>query len=106
MQLLDDQIISMKIMRIRNEVILAACDREILGKYFEEGEFHIEVKKEFYHEVYVSKETFINALRTATIVNLVGERVVKIAVEEGFVDEENILWIDGVPHAQMVKLFI
>jgi len=102
----DELNISLKIIRIRGEVMLAACDREILGKYFEEGEFHIEVKEDFYHEVFVGRDTFVNALKTATIANLVGERVVKIAIEEGFVDEENVLRIQGIPYAQMVKLFI
>lgn len=96
--------ISMKIIRIRDEILLAACDRELLGKKFTHGELRIEVKKEFYHEVFVSRETFVNALRTATIVNLVGERVIRIAIEEGFVDEENVLWIGKVPHAQIVKM--
>ena len=96
--------IAMKMYRTRGEVVLAACDREILGKEFEEGELHIHVRREFYYEAYVSDTTFLNSMKAATIVNLVGKRVVELAIREGYVDEENVIWIAGVPHAQMVLL--
>ncbi len=96
--------ISMRIWKTQNETLLAACDSNLLGKRFEEGELHIEIKKEFYHEAYVTEKAFRNALKMATIINLVGENVIKIAIEEGIVNEENIIRISNVPHAQAVVL--
>ncbi len=96
--------IAMKIYKIRGEVLLAACDRELLGKKFVEDELQLEVKKEFYFESYVSERTFINSMKIATIANLVGERVIKIAIREGYIDRDNVIRIDGVPHAQMVLI--
>lgn len=94
----------MKIYRIRGEVMVAACDRELLGKRFEEGEFHIEVKKDFYYESYVSDKTFLNSMKIATIANLVGKHVVTLAIKEGYIDKDAIIRIQGVPHAQMCIL--
>lgn len=96
--------ISMKIWRIQNEVMLAACDSNLLGKRFEEGEFHIEVKKEFYYESFVTERAFRNALKMATIINLVGENVVRIAAEEGIIDRNNVIRISNIPHAQAVVM--
>ena len=96
--------IAMRIYKIRGEILLAACDRELLGKIFEEGELQIEVKPEFYFESYVSERTFLNSMKIATIANLVGERVVKLAIREGYVHGDNVLRIAGVPHAQMVLI--
>ena len=96
--------IAMKIYKIRSEILLAACDRELLGKKFEEGELQIDVKREFYFESYVSERTFLNSMKIATIANLVGERVVNLAIQEGYIDENNVIRIDGVPHAQMALL--
>ncbi len=96
--------IAMKIYRIRGEVMVAACDRELLGKRFEEGEFHIEVKKDFYYESYVSDKTFLNSMKIATIANLVGKHVVTLAIKEGYIDKDAIIRIQGVPHAQMCIL--
>ncbi len=97
--------IAMKIYRIRGEVMVAACDRQLLGKKFEEGEFHIEVKREFYYESYVSDRTFLNSMKIATIANLVGEHVISLAIREGYIDEDAIIRIEGIPHAQMCLIF-
>lgn len=43
-------------------------------------------------------------LEAANIGNLVGEVVVSAAVERGLVDPDAIIRIDGVPHAQILKL--
>ncbi len=96
--------IAMKIYRVRGEIMVAACDRELLGKKFEEGELHLEVKKEFYFESYVSDKTFLNSMKLATIANLVGEHVISLAIREGYIDEDGIIKIEGVPHAQMFLL--
>ncbi len=96
--------IAMRMYKTRGEIVLAACDREILDKNFEEGELHIHVRREFYYDAFVSDTTFLNSLKVATIANLVGKRVVELAIRNGYVDEENVIWISGVPHAQVVLL--
>lgn len=96
--------IAMRIYKVRGEVLLAACDRELLGKKFEEGELRIEINPEFYFESYVSEKTFLNSMKIATIANLVGEKVVGLAIREGYIDRDNIMRIAGVPHAQMVLI--
>lgn len=96
-----DRKIAMKIYRIRGEVMVAACDKELLGSKFEEGELKIEVKESFYFESFVTDETFLNAMKIATIANLVGEHVISIAKKAGFIDEDGIIRIKNIPHAQM-----
>ncbi len=94
----------MRMWKIGDEVVLAACDSSLLGKRYEEGEFHIEVKREFYLDKYVNEKIFRNALRIATVINLVGENVIEIAIDEGIVDRDNIIRIQGIPHAQAVRM--
>ncbi|MGC8663250.1 MAG: DUF424 domain-containing protein [Thermoplasmata archaeon] len=96
--------ISIHIWKVQNEIMLAACDSNLLGKKFEEGELHIEVKTEFYHKTYTTEKSFRNVLKKATIINLVGENVIRIAIEEGVIDENNIIRISNVPHAQAVVM--
>ncbi|MBS7621643.1 DUF424 family protein, partial [Candidatus Bathyarchaeota archaeon] len=43
-------------------------------------------------------------IENSTIVNMIGKNIVKRAVEKGYVHPEAILDIEGVPHAQIVKL--
>ncbi len=86
------------------ERLLAACDADIVGKKFSSGKLRIEVTESFYKEDVVEDEVLLNWLRLATIANLVGERTVGIAVDNGFVDPDGVILIGGVPHAQMARM--
>ena len=94
----------MKILNINGEVLLAAADSELMNRDLREGKLHLNVKPEFYGEMKVSEQTFISSLGICTIANLVGERVVNAAVDANYIDKENIIKIDGVPHAQLAKI--
>jgi len=80
------------------------CDAEILGKTLCEGKIVFQVKEEFYKGTRVSIEEAMAMIENSTIVNMVGANVVKKAVEKGYVHPEAILNIEGIPHAQILKL--
>ncbi|WMT51191.1 MAG: DUF424 family protein [Ferroplasma sp.] len=94
----------MKILNINGEVLLAAADSELINRNLREGKLHLEVKQDFYGEMKVSEETLISSLRICTIANLVGERVVNAAIEANYIDRENVIRIEGIPHAQLAKI--
>lgn len=93
-----------KLRKIGNNVLLAMCDAEILGKTLCEGKIVFQVKEEFYKGTRVSIEEAMAMIENSTIVNMVGANVVKKAVEKGYVHPEAILNIEGIPHAQIVKM--
>jgi len=99
-------VIYVKIYRVQGEVLLAACDEELLGKTFHEGELKLEVKERFYKGELMEEDALESLLEEATIANLTGERCVSKAIELGYVDENRVLHIEGVPHAQMAKIFL
>jgi hypothetical protein len=80
------------------------CDAEVLGKTLCEGKIVFQVKEEFYKGKKVSIEEAMAMIENSTIVNMVGTHVVKKAVEKGYVHPEAILNIEGIPHAQIVKM--
>lgn len=94
----------MNIRRIGRNVLLAICDAEILGKTFQEGKIIFCVKEAFYKGARVSIEEAISMIENSTIVNMVGRNVVREAIERGYVHPEAVLNIQGIPHAQVVKL--
>lgn len=96
--------ISIKIYRQGNDVLLAACDENLIGKTFEEGKFQIKVKKDFYDGERVTPEILKKLLKGATIANLVGDETIRHAIEIGLINPECIIKIKGIPHAQMVKM--
>ena len=90
--------------RAGGNVLLAVCDAEILGRTLRDGKIVFCVKEEFYKGSKVDIEEAICLIQNATIVNLVGRNVVDRAIERGYVHPEAVLDIDGIPHAQIVKL--
>lgn len=96
--------IYVRIHKAADDIILAACDEDVLGKTFKGGEAKITVSERFYNGELVSEETFIQRMESVTIMNLVGERAIALAIERGHVSEDCIMDIGGVKHAQVVKI--
>jgi len=96
--------ISIKIYKHGNDIVVGACDEHLLGKKFIEGKFQIDVAKKFYEGRRIDIKTFEKYLTDATIANLVGEETVKCAIKLGLVNPDCILKIKGVPHAQMIRM--
>jgi hypothetical protein len=96
--------ISLKIYKKGNDLLIGACDEKLLGKKFEDGKFQIDVKKDFYDGKRVSTDVLKKYLEDATIANLVGKETIKCAIELGIIDTNCIIRIKGVPHAQMVRM--
>ena len=96
--------ISIKIYKQGNDLLIGACDEKLIGKKFEEGKFHLDVSKNFYDGQRINTQTLKKYLRDATIANLVGDETIKCALELGIIDPECIIRIKGIPHAQMVRM--
>ncbi len=84
------------------EVLVAACDERLLGQTLRSGELRLHVSS-FYDGVRMTEPRFLEQLRLATIGNFVGRETVEAARRGGFVGED-VLWIGGEPHAQMVTV--
>jgi hypothetical protein len=98
--------ISIKIYKKGNDLLLGACDEKLLGKKFEDGKFQIEVKRDFYDGERITSKALRKILEDATIANLVGKETIECAIQAGVVDPDCIIKIKGIPHAQMVKMLI
>jgi hypothetical protein len=85
-------------------LLVAVCDAGLLGRTFEEGEVSLTVTEEFYGGDERPPEAVRDALARATTANLVGEDAVALAVEAGFVDDDQVLDVDGTRHAQFLRL--
>jgi len=96
--------ISIKLYRQGRELVVAACDADIIGQTFRSNDLKIHVSEGFYKGDSGDEDMLVNRLEMATIVNLVGRKTVDIAIRHGFVDPDCVLMIGGVPHAQMARM--
>ncbi|MGI0053563.1 MAG: DUF424 domain-containing protein [Thermoplasmata archaeon] len=96
--------IIMRVHRVRTEVVLAACDEELLERQLPVGGAGrtVTVSRHFYGERRVRKEELLLALKRATIANLLGTRVCELATEEGLLPAGSTGTLGGVPHAEII----
>lgn len=94
-----------KLYRTKQDTVVAICDENILGKKITHTKMNmsVEVKKDFYGGVIINDDQAVKLMNDATIGNLIGTEIVKLAEKNGFITKENIILIDGIPHAQFVK---
>ncbi len=95
--------IYVRLHRGRDDIILAACDEEVIGRTFRGDGMKITVSEDFYNGELIPEEAFVERMRSVTIMNLVGERTIALAIENGHVNESNVLQIGETKHAQVVK---
>ncbi|OFV67135.1 MAG: protein containing DUF424 [Candidatus Syntrophoarchaeum caldarius] len=91
----------LKIHEVDGKKVVAVCDRALLGRSFEDGEISVEITERFYKGEIASRSEVISVLQDAENVNLFGDMAVGCAIESGLIDEEGIIRIAGIPHAQI-----
>jgi len=83
-------------------LLVSVCDPDTLGETYENGDISLTVEEDFYDGEQVDEEAVVESLASCTVANLVGTESVGLAIEHGFVDEENVLELDGTRHAQLL----
>jgi hypothetical protein len=96
----------MRVFRSGKERIVAACDSELLGRSFGDGEATLDLDKYagFYRGELVGAERVAEELASATSANLVGERAVAAACAAKIARKADALRIAGVPHLQVYRI--
>lgn len=84
--------------------MLAVCDMEVLGKQLKQGQTRFHISEKFYKGPLVSVDEAIDLIQQSTIINIVGSRMVRKAIEKGLVHPDAVIEIDGVLHAQIIRM--
>ena len=83
-------------------LLVSVCDADVVGETFENGDVSLTVDADFYDGREVGEDAVVDSLARCSVANIVGTRAVGLAVEHGFVDEENVLDLEGTRHAQLL----
>lgn len=84
-------------------LLVVVTDADIIGKKFEEGRLQLDLTKKFYQGEMKSKEETKQMMMTARHVHLTGKGAVAIGVEMELVNPKKIIFIDKVPHAEIMN---
>ena len=85
-------------------LLVSVCDPDDLGETFETDGVSLTVEREFYSGREATAEEVVASLSRASVANLVGTEAVGVAVENGFVEETNVLEFEETRHAQYLRL--
>lgn len=94
---------SYNVFRQNSDILLAICDADVLGKTFKSREIEITVS-DFYRGEECSEKEALKLARNATIINAVGNKIIRLLIEKEIVDTPAVLKIGGVSHAQVVSI--
>jgi hypothetical protein len=86
------------------DILVAVCDKDLIGKTLRDGKIKLEVKKEFYGDRLTTPEEAAKALSEANTGNIVGKKSVKIAIEKNLVNPSAVIHIAGIPHVNIIRL--
>lgn len=90
--------------RQNRDTLVAVCDAELLGCTLEGGRVPFEVRERFYGGSLSSLEEALEAMRKATICNIVGKKIIEAAIGKELIRETAVIYIGDIPHAQIVHL--
>ena len=85
------------------EKIVAICDEELLGKVLRDEKVQIEVKVEFYGDRRVPVSEIYKYISDATVINLLGNNVVKELAKDNSLILDAAIKIGGVLHVQLIR---
>jgi len=70
------------------------------GESFLKEIFQLDLTTAFYQGEEKSEEELGDLIRNANAINLVGQKTISIAIKEGIIEEQNIIRVQNIPHAQ------
>ncbi len=83
------------------QTFLALCDKDILGKKFEEGKKQLDLTSKFYEGEEKKEKEIKDMIKHVYIINAAGKQTIEFLKKHDLVQEGHIITIDGIPHAQV-----
>jgi uncharacterized protein len=99
----DSKRYALRIMKYQDSTMINMCDVELIGMKLEQGDLVIDISKEYFQQEIIEEFQAERLLRLCSIANLVGERIVKLAIDLRFAKELSIKRISGVPFLMIFK---
>ena len=93
-----------KVHKHPTETVVAICDEEILGQTFKGDGMIFNVAEVFYKGVLADEGFVLDNIGQFTILNIVGNRIVELALREKLISGSRIITIGEVRHAQAVRM--
>ena len=89
-----------KVHKKEDRTVVAVCDSSLIGKKLEDGLIVLDLSSEFYNGDEQEEKAVGDLIRNADTINLVGVHAIKLGIDEGVVEKEQVRKVKGIPYAQ------
>ena len=94
-----------KVFRVGEQVLVAACDGDLLGKTIRsEKGVELHVSEQFYGGKSLTAKETCEAMMAATSLNLIGDAIVQLALSSGYGHPDSVVKIGGVSHLIIIHV--
>jgi len=83
--------------------IINICDLDLVGKKINQGDFTINISKEYYYSEEITKEEATVLLKDASIINLVGNNIVELALDLKLAKRNSVKVIENIPFLMIFR---
>ena len=88
--------ILIKIHKTPNGAVIAMCDKDLIGKIFEEKELSLRVSESFYNGKEISdKKELLRIIKNAPNLNILGKESIDFAIENNIIGRNTKLFAKG-----------
>lgn len=97
----------LNIIKKDKDTVIAVCDRDLIGKIFQDHDsgavLNLRAHSSFYVGKLASKPEVLEALKDFTSANLVGKRSITVALEAGLAEQKHVKKVAGTPYLHLYK---
>ena len=93
-----------KLITSSGNVILNICDPNLLDRIIKDGNTEIKIKSNYYKNNMVNEAEDTNLLEKCTSANMVGEKIITLALKLGIGSKNAVRTIEGIPFLIIVKI--
>lgn len=99
----EEKIYALRKIKYKETQIINICDLNILGKKIQQGEVTINISKEYYYSEEITNKEAIKLLSSSSIINLVGQGIVGLALDLNFAKRNSVKIIEEIPFLMIFR---
>lgn len=92
-----------RLTKYQGSVMISICDLELVGKTLKDGELVVTLSNGYFQEQIIEEEQAPELLKSCSIANLVGTRIVDLAISLRLANPCSVKWVSGIPFLMIYK---
>ena len=90
-----------KIHSSNNSLVIAICDKDLIGKTLKDKNLTLKVSEHFYKGKDLNEEEVLKIINKASNINILGKKSISFALKNKLIKKEDIIKVQNAPHAQI-----